>query len=80
MASGTLYITRYFLGLENFFANKRHLLWFKTIPEGVQLVRYYLNHPEERDVIREAGRQEVVANHTWDARIKQVLGWMGTRQ
>lgn len=76
MASGTLYVTRYFLGLENFFVNKQHLAWFKTIPEGVQLVRHYLAHPEEREAIAEAGRQKVLASHTWDARIRQVLQWV----
>lgn len=77
MASGTLFLTRYFLGLENFFRNRQHLVWFRTIPEAVQLVKYYLAHPQERDAIAQKGKTEILRAHTWDERVKQVVQWAG---
>jgi hypothetical protein len=77
MGSGAFYLTRYFLGLEDFFQNKKHLVWFKSIPEAVSLAKYYMEHDEERQSIAAAGRQEILAHHTWDARVTQVLKWAG---
>lgn len=75
MASGAFYLTRYFLGLENFFGNHQHLVWFRSIPEGVRLAKHYLARDAKREAIARAGRAEVLANHTWDARIAQILRW-----
>lgn len=75
MASGTLYLTRYFKGLETFFENREHLVWFTTMNEAVKLAKYYLDHDDERNAIAAAGRQKVLMNHTWDARIAQIVKW-----
>jgi len=76
MACGAFHLTRYFPGLETVFENGKHLVWFNSIPEAVELIEYYLVHDEERERIAEAGRQEVLARHTWDARIGEVLQYM----
>lgn len=77
MASSTFYLTRYFLGLENFFTNKQHLVWFRSIPEGIRLAKYYLSHDGERERIAQAGQELVQKSHTWNARIAQVMTWAG---
>jgi hypothetical protein len=77
LASGVVYLTRYFPGLEDFFTNHRHLVWFNTIPEAVELAKHYLTHDRERGVIAGAAIEEVRANHTWDSRVAQVIKWAG---
>lgn len=74
MASGTFHLTHYVPGIETFFENGKHLVWFTSVPEAVELVKYYLTHREEREEIAAAGRQEVLARHTWDVRIAQMIG------
>lgn len=73
MASGAFHLTHHVPGIETFFENKKHLVWFHSVPEAVELVKYYLSHEEEREKIAVAGRREVLVRHTWDVRIAQML-------
>lgn len=73
MASGAFHLTKYFPGLETIFQNRKHLVWYHSIPEAVELINYYLVHTEEREEIAQAGRQKVLANHTWDHRVDEML-------
>lgn len=50
-----------------------HLKTFKTIDEAVDIAKYYLAHPEERNAIAEAGHREFLANHTYEKRAKELL-------
>jgi len=73
MACGAFHLTRYFPGLEEVFENGKHLVWFHSIPEAIDLIQYYLAHDDERERIAQAGRKEVLARHTWDHRIAKML-------
>lgn len=73
MASGAFHLTHHVPGIETFFKNRKHLVWFNSVSEAVELVKYYLSHEEEREKIAAAGRQEVIARHTWDLRIAQMI-------
>lgn len=73
MAAGCFIAVNYFPGLESVFENGRHLAWFKTSGEAEELIRYYLAHDGEREVIAYQGRQEVIAHHTWDIRVAEML-------
>jgi len=55
-------ITRKFPGIEKFFVHGEHLAWFETEDEGLALVRYYLEHPEERERIAQAGFEHIHRN------------------
>jgi len=76
MACGAFHLTRYFPGLEEVFENRKHLVWFHSIPEALELIEYYLDHDKERERIARAGRQEVLAHHTWDHRIAEMLQYL----
>jgi tetratricopeptide (TPR) repeat protein len=39
----------------------------------VELARYYLDHPQEREEIAEEGRKEVLKKHTYDHRTEEML-------
>jgi len=73
MASGAFHLTHYVPGMETLFENRRHLVWFKSVPEAVELIRYYLDHETERERIAEEGRRKVLESHTWDARIEAMI-------
>jgi spore maturation protein CgeB len=50
-----------------------HLLAAKTAGEAVNLARYYLNHPEEREQIAGRGQTAVYRKHTFTHRMKTLL-------
>jgi len=80
MASGAFHLTHYVPGLETVFENGKHLVWFKSEAEALELVQYYLSHEDERGRIAAAGRKEVLANHTWDVRIAAMLEHIAPRK
>ncbi|MFQ5450144.1 MAG: glycosyltransferase [Nitrospinaceae bacterium] len=59
-------------GLQEFFEDGRHLALYQD-ETLVQTIRYYLDHPEERKRIGEAGRKEVLARHTYDHRVQFLI-------
>lgn len=73
MAAGCFIAVHYFPGLESVFKNGQHLVWFKTSSEAIGLIRYYLVHTEAREAIAGQGREEVIAKHAWDIRVKRML-------
>lgn len=46
---------------------------FKNIGEAVDLIKYYLNKPEERAYLSNIQYQHFIANHTYEHRIIQIL-------
>jgi len=71
VASGRLHITYYVPGMEADFKNHEHLVWFKSINEGLDIIRYYLKNPREREKVAHQGRKFFLAHHAWDHRSKQ---------
>ncbi|MGP0630324.1 glycosyltransferase family protein [Nitrospina sp. 32_T5] len=66
-------------GLIDLFENGKHLVVYQD-ESVVDTVRHYLANPEEAERIAEAGRQEVLARHTYDHRaqtlVAHVREWM----
>lgn len=73
MASGTPLVCQYVPGLETEFENGVHCFWYRDEAELVNRVRSLLADPALRKRIGDAGREEVIKNHTWEARIKDVI-------
>lgn len=57
------------LGLED----RRHLVCYRSPQELVDLIEYYLAHPDERQIIAQAGAHVVRARHTYAHRLQQIL-------
>jgi len=74
MAAGRLFMTEYCQGMERYFKNHEHLVWFKTVEEGLDLIRYYLDHDEDRERIARRGRKIVSERHTFRQRLKEFAG------
>ncbi len=66
-------LTMWFPEIEKIFENHKHLVWFRTPEEAVELAKFYLARPEARMKIQEAGYQEYLENHTVAHRIDGML-------
>ena len=60
-------------GLEKEFQDGVHCLFFSSPAEAVEKVKMLLSDPALADRIGAAGKREVCENHTWAARLRQVL-------
>lgn len=69
LASGRMVITEFCDGMEEHFENRRHLAWFHSMDEGLDLIRYYLDHEREREAIGLAGRKLIGQRHTFHDRL-----------
>jgi Glycosyl transferases group 1 len=75
MAGGALFITMLpsemnVLG----FQDGIHFVGVQFEDEICEVARYYLDHETERRRIAEAGREKVLREHTYDCRVKQLMG------
>lgn len=59
--------------LANFFVENDHYLGFSNLDEGVKQVERCLNDPTMAEEMAGAAHRKVVAGHTWDHRIQQIL-------
>ena len=72
LASGRPYVVRYIPGMEHDFANWQNLVWYKTVDEAVATVKRLLRDQDLADEIGTHGRLTAVANHSWDARLRDM--------
>lgn len=74
LCSGSLLVTDRISesGLGELFEDKKHLVIYEDELLS-ETIRYYLDHPQEREEIASAGREEVIRNHTYDHRAKQMI-------
>jgi hypothetical protein len=77
LAAGTMVMSKYFPGIEEYFENHKHLVWFNTKEECLYLIDYYLKHDEEREQIGINGAQEALLRHTFDYRINELAYRLG---
>lgn len=77
MACGTMLLCRYFPGLETVFRNREDLVWFNDEDEAVELALRYLEVEDERERIAASGRREVLANHTWERMVGELVALGG---
>ena len=70
-------LTNYSPGLEDFFENHKHLAWYKTREECLELIRHYLPREDDRLRIAEAGYQLVRSRHTYVHRARELIGMVG---
>jgi spore maturation protein CgeB len=66
--------------LHELFKDGEHLVTYRTIDEAVDLAKGLLADPERRKGIAESGYQEILAKHTYNHRVREILktciGWV----
>ncbi len=77
LCSGSLVVTDRASGsgLEEIFTDKKHLAYYDDATL-LETVRYYLDHPEERERIAAEGRKEVLSRHTYSHRIDTMMNYL----
>jgi spore maturation protein CgeB len=73
MASGTPVVCHHVPGLEREFKQGVHCLWYRDGDEMVSQVRRLLADEALRRALGTAGREEVVAHHSWFARVLGII-------
>lgn len=66
------------LSSENPFQDGVHLVETKNIKDLKEKIAYYLDNPIKREIIAEAGYQEVIQHHTFKKRAKQIQQVIGS--
>lgn len=62
--------------MNNLMEPGKEIICFHSNEEAADLARFYLDHPAERQLIAQAGRRRVLAEHTWEKRILTLIDTM----
>lgn len=73
MGCGICYVCAYFPGIEDMFVNWRHLVWFKSVGECLEIVRDLLRDDVARRRIANEGARIMHRKHTWAVRAREYL-------
>lgn len=80
VSMGRLHITRYIPGMEEDFQNHYNIVWFNSIPEALDVIRFYLQHDEARERVRRRQSEAAERMFSFDAdssRVASQLRRMG---
>jgi len=58
--------------VHEWFRDGEHLVTYSDLDDLRQKVRYYLDHPDERQQIAAAGRQHALRHHTYEQRLDAI--------
>jgi hypothetical protein len=70
---GTLLITDRAKDLHKIFELDKEVVTYRNIEECVELMQYYLEHDNEREVIAHAGQQRTLREHTYCHRMQELV-------
>ena len=70
---GTLLITDWKENLHEMFEPGKEVVAYRTPEECADLIRYYLNHEEERKAIARAGQERTLRQHTYFQRMQELV-------
>jgi spore maturation protein CgeB len=80
LGCGGFLLTNYVPGLEEFFVNREHLVWYKSEDDCMELAKEFLAKPDERKRIAEQGYRLVHEHHTFHHFVDRVLSLCGEGQ
>src|SRR3990167_2596550 len=60
---------------QQLFEDKKHIVFFDTMEEAVELAKYYLEHEDERKEIGENARKEILEKHTILIRAREFINY-----
>jgi spore maturation protein CgeB len=76
-ACGALCISEARRDLARFFRLEEEIVSFRDAAELRKKIAYYLAHPDEARAIADRGRARVLAEHTYEHRVRQVIAEVG---
>jgi len=63
--------------LSDLYEISREIICYKDKKELKELIKYYLEHPEERRILAQKGQQRAYREHTYENRLKDILSIIG---
>jgi spore maturation protein CgeB len=73
MLGGGFYIGQRTPGMDRLALDGTHCAWYEHLDDCVDKIRWYLDHPADRERIRQDGERFVRTHHTFDQRIRNIL-------
>jgi hypothetical protein len=71
---GTLLVTDFKPNLHEMFEPGKEVLAYRSEEECAELIRYYLDHEDEREAVARAGQQRTLREHTYYHRMQELVG------
>ncbi|HUX35675.1 MAG TPA: glycosyltransferase [Candidatus Paceibacterota bacterium] len=78
-ACGGFLLTGYAKGLERYYEIGKEIVVYKDEKEIPELVKYYLEHEEERKKIARAGYERTIKDHTYEKRFLEIFKKIGLK-
>jgi spore maturation protein CgeB len=72
-ATGAFLLTDYREQVEQLFEPGREIICYHSPEEAADLARYYLARPEARRSVALAARQRVLAGHSYEHRVRELM-------
>lgn len=63
--------------IESYYAPDREMVFYRTVPELAEKIRYYLAHEDERERIARAGYERTIREHSYAERFKNIFEIIG---
>ena len=77
--SGGFYMVEYMEELEEFYEIGKEIVCYNNVDDLIEKIHYYLKHDDEQEVIRKAGYQRCLRDHTWHIRFQKAFEKMDLR-
>lgn len=77
LGGGGFYLGPWVRDIERFAADGVHCAWYRSPSEAAALARHYIDRPEDRRRIAEAGRAHALRHHTYAQRLALLLAGRG---
>lgn len=74
---GALYCTGYLKELEEFYDLEKEIVIYRNEAELIEKARFYLSHPREAELIRQAAHRRALACHTCHERFRRLFVKIG---
>ena len=74
---GGMYLTTFNPDLAQHFVAGEEIVCYRSRDEMLELIRWYLKHPEEADAIAQRARDRSLREHRWLHRYERMLGILG---
>jgi spore maturation protein CgeB len=75
MATGCPVLIQEFKGMnEHGLVDGETCIAWSNLDEMMDKARYYKAHPKEREAIGQAGKEVLLARHTWNHRVEELFG------
>ena len=71
LGTGCFLLTEYFEGLNRYFEPGKELETFKNKDELIEKIRYYLDHPSERETIAQQGQLRCLSDYSMEKRAQE---------